>query len=429
MSKDCEILNRFLEEIHEEKCVFKVSKEVVNDLKEAVEELVRKFVHKVSFATAYPLFSGSKILSRGSFYEGTKVEEPNEFDFLVELDVLSQPGRVGFRSECLDCPGYTHVLFTDPELQRMNAELESSPKDNFLRPYTISSYYRRCLEEAYRKLFTGSWCRPDDVRIDKGCGFLRLQEHISTNWGPNTLVKLVWTTKTLPDDNILKCIVLTVDITPAIVYRPPECNPDSAGADKHCHVVPARNDICKHGSSTICCCWRISHSSEETEKMRSLSDVHKKIYKIFKVVCRKRIIDGPLRSLTSYMLKTAVLHHTETCDSNSSIGACTMKILEELLTFAQQEYLPDYFIPEQNVWAKQNENDVVSPVPIIEKLILEFKSIAGCAVEDYDFGQLFKYFDMLKEELAMIEANLFSASHSTLPDLAEVNPADDTNSG
>ncbi|XP_064596750.1 cyclic GMP-AMP synthase-like receptor [Liolophura sinensis] len=405
MSKDCEILNRFLEEIHEEKCVFKVSKEVVNDLKEAVEELVRKLVHKVSFATAYPLFSGSKILSRGSFYEGTKVEEPNEFDFLVELDVLSQPGRVEFRSECPDCPGYTHVLFTDPELKRMNAELESSPKDNFLRPYTISSYYGRCLEEAYKKLFTGSWNWVQNVRIDKGCGFLRLHEHISSNWGPNTLLQLVWTTKTLPDDDILKCITLTMDITPAIVYRPPECNPEGEGADKHCHVVPGRNDYCKHGSSVDCCCWRISHSSKETEKMKSLSDVHEKIYKIFKVVCRRKY--GRLRSLTSYMLKTAVLHHTDKCDSKNSIGACTMKILEELLTFAQQEHLPDYFIPEKNVWAENHENKVTTPFPILQKLILEFKSIAGCAVEDYDCKRLFSYFKMLMEEFDEIEGTQF----------------------
>ena len=54
-----------------------------------------------------PIFRISKSIPTGSFYENTKVGSPDEFDFMVVLENLSQPGSVELKQGCT--PWYPKV--------------------------------------------------------------------------------------------------------------------------------------------------------------------------------------------------------------------------------------------------------------------------------------------------------------------------------
>lgn len=76
---------------------------------EQIAECVYRCVEKILIDTAKEdgRFQYSEILKVGSFYEGTKVIEPNEFDFLVVIEELSQPGAItvakeGILSGCIE---------------------------------------------------------------------------------------------------------------------------------------------------------------------------------------------------------------------------------------------------------------------------------------------------------------------------------------
>ena len=42
-------------------------------------------------------FFKTTLINSGSFYEGTKVGKPDEFDFFIQLDALSSPEDVNFK--------------------------------------------------------------------------------------------------------------------------------------------------------------------------------------------------------------------------------------------------------------------------------------------------------------------------------------------
>ena len=105
-----------------------------------IEETVRHLVQEItkSITEKDPLFTNT-ILESGSFYEDLKVEGPNEFNFMICLE-LSKPGvcvisAIPFR--LVQDPGYVHVEIQDP----------SKKKENFLKPKTLLEKFKDLVDQ------------------------------------------------------------------------------------------------------------------------------------------------------------------------------------------------------------------------------------------------------------------------------------------
>ena len=81
------IRNRLLRNLYKEAQFDREDEEV-----KEIEEVVKNLVHEIAetIAEKDPLFKNTVIPS-GSFYEDLKVEGPNEFDFMICLEELSEP--------------------------------------------------------------------------------------------------------------------------------------------------------------------------------------------------------------------------------------------------------------------------------------------------------------------------------------------------
>ena len=104
-------LNRYLTGLDETETKFDASASEVADIESAVVQVCYRILEVV-----YELdnrFKTSRVLKTGSFYDGTKISEPNEFDIMAVNEELSRPGLCKAVRECPDAAGFAHVLIED----------------------------------------------------------------------------------------------------------------------------------------------------------------------------------------------------------------------------------------------------------------------------------------------------------------------------
>ncbi|XP_045207051.2 uncharacterized protein LOC123559378 [Mercenaria mercenaria] len=76
-------------------------------LQKAVAACINFFLVEVT--KEEPMFKSAELIQVGSFAEGTKILEPDEFDFLVVIDELSKPGAVAIDNDLENVRGHTHL--------------------------------------------------------------------------------------------------------------------------------------------------------------------------------------------------------------------------------------------------------------------------------------------------------------------------------
>ncbi|XP_045208534.2 uncharacterized protein LOC123560404 [Mercenaria mercenaria] len=76
-------------------------------LQKAVAACINIFLAEVT--KEEPMFKPAELIQVGSFAEGTKILEPDEFDFLVVIDELSKPGAVAIDNDLEKIQGQTHL--------------------------------------------------------------------------------------------------------------------------------------------------------------------------------------------------------------------------------------------------------------------------------------------------------------------------------
>ncbi len=141
-----QIRNQRLRELYKE-AEFDREHQEVKEIEETVRNLVQEIAEGI--AKKEPLFQNTVIQS-GSFYEDLKVEGPNEFDFMICLEELSEPDvceikAIPFRS--VPDPGYVHVQIQDPNFQRPRRRFTSKKKPNFLKPKTLLEKFKILIDE------------------------------------------------------------------------------------------------------------------------------------------------------------------------------------------------------------------------------------------------------------------------------------------
>ncbi|CAC5422214.1 unnamed protein product [Mytilus coruscus] len=88
-------------------CKFKETDQDLKDIEQHVMKLVKMLLNKVTENDSF--FKTKEVFPTGSFYEGTKIRSPDEFDFMVVLDPLAFAKSITLDSRCNTSPWFRNI--------------------------------------------------------------------------------------------------------------------------------------------------------------------------------------------------------------------------------------------------------------------------------------------------------------------------------
>ncbi|XP_052265487.1 uncharacterized protein LOC127867979 [Dreissena polymorpha] len=161
--------------------------------------------------------------------------------------------------------------------------------------------------------------------------------------------------------NINQKFIILIDFLPAIEVT--KIKPDlstelhGTGSDSHnssksgttthehvCYLVPKG---CKGDHNT---CWKVSNCKFERQLLQSTSQVHRDCYMALKFILDYMLSDmSNMPGIpTTYILKTAVLHHIQSC-SMPDLLQCVMDIITFLSNTHENAFLPHLLLNDFNL--------------------------------------------------------------------------------
>lgn len=121
-------LDRLVRRIHDEYCCFRLPDEKVKDIEDMVVSLVKYKLPVLLQHHSRYRYSIAEVVDAGSYFEQTKIELPNEFDFMLVVEQLSRENSIFISQGCK--PGHAHVAVQEPELWD-TARSDDSPEHQF----------------------------------------------------------------------------------------------------------------------------------------------------------------------------------------------------------------------------------------------------------------------------------------------------------
>ena len=260
----------------------------------------------------------STLIQIGSVYEGVKVQRPDEFDFKVRIDCLTNKSLL---YPCENNPGYLRLAQDDEKWK------EFTDEQGFFNPNKICRHFKRLVNESWSTIDVPEGMAIQEV--EQGCiegpwgvvftglvgGESRPSEVMDIeSHGPATTIKVIWN-----GGSSYRGLLISVDLTLALEYsisklpvRLSDQLPHTVASgylnNAGFHVVPAGFDM-----------WRISFSIAEKEILSDSSDDFKACYRVLKYV-RDSAADnlGLETSLVpSYVFKSVLLSEVSAAGAES----------------------------------------------------------------------------------------------------------------
>ena len=318
----------YIVERFEEKARF-INESEAGLIREKLEILVSNIITQVE---KHDSRFQSTLVKSGSVYEGTKVREPNEFDFMIQMDSLSNTPLL---RPCDKGDGYVKLSLESREWEGFR------DADGFFSPNLLSRFFKQLVNKSL-----------NDIKIPEGLAVRRTRPLLresswwsvyadllgdsgeesqsgavySENHGPATTLYVQW-----QGGRSYKNLWISVDLTLSIDYpiskllvplaEIPLAEANSILQRCGFHVVPAGLDS-----------WRISFSMVEKEVLASSSDGFKQCYRVLKivrdVVCENLGWDASL--VPSYVFKTVLLSQLFTNGHRWEKDRRTQTIIEHL---------------------------------------------------------------------------------------------------
>ena len=288
----------------EEKGRFKDESEA-EIIQQKLEMLV--FSIQVEVAKLDERFQGDLIKS-GSVYEGVKVHQPDEFDFMVGIDCLTNKPRL---SLCEDIPGYVRLALDDEKWK------EFTDEQGLFSPNKLCRHFKRLVNESWRTIDVPEGMTIQEVEQDYIDGpwgpvynglvggegrpseIIDIESH-----GPATTIKVVW-----HGGSSYSGLIISVDLTLAVEYaisnlpvglsdKLPQTVASGYLEKAGFHVVPAGFDV-----------WRISFSIVEKHILSDSSDDFRACYRVLKYLRDSAANDLNLDAslVPSYIFKSVLL--------------------------------------------------------------------------------------------------------------------------
>jgi len=296
----------------------------------------------------------STVIKSGSVYEGTKVCQPDEFDFMIRIDSLADKPLI---RPCDKGESYVKLLLDEQEWE------EFKDDEGFFNPHMISRFFKRLVNASLRDaelpeglaikqvgqdVFNELWWPVYSGLLGNIDGQESSPVMYSESHGPATTLYIEW-----QGGNSYRSLIVKVDLTLTLDYLKSKCpvelttcSQDIDPILQKCgfHVVPA-------GFNS----WRISFSMAEKEILAFSPDGFKACCRVLKVlrdeISKKLGWDSSL--IPSYILKTVLLSELFITDSYCWDKDCraqrTIQVLELALRGVEAEKIPNFFIPGQNL--------------------------------------------------------------------------------
>uniref|UniRef100_K1R1R0 Uncharacterized protein n=1 Tax=Magallana gigas TaxID=29159 RepID=K1R1R0_MAGGI len=127
----------FLQHAYKSKCEFQmeVNGTITMDIETGVRKMIEMILQHLKIKS--PVFAVANLIPTGSFYEGTKIGAPDEFDFMLTLAKLSGADKISLQPGCSDWYPY----------------IKLQPGVEFPQKYKINNFYE---EERKNKDFLGN---------------------------------------------------------------------------------------------------------------------------------------------------------------------------------------------------------------------------------------------------------------------------------
>lgn len=355
------VLGKFLDDVFERKCLITTSypNEVVQDIESSVRQLLWKIISKakplkikvfvpgtdvdLSFGDLFPI---SDLIPVGSYYEGTRVGDPFEFDFMLpinapNLDIVEGCG-----------PGLVKIKRHSADLWKDVTDFEYTEANN------VDSAFPSCtgiFDTTIMKLTNPdmNFLTEDDCVVKSRSGTLKCMRsgmlHMAFLWSPNS--------GEAGDQ------VISVDTMPAFPcpnhHIITTCQNKSFNGQfldlvkKHkCYLIP--KPCIRAGCVN---CFHVTFATSENKLMRDMDPAHKRCYSLLKhLVSLKSEFEDNLTDVSSYKIKTCLLYHVYN-DSHGvckkhSISECTMDILKRITTCYQDMKMPKFFQRDSSLFDK-----------------------------------------------------------------------------
>jgi len=258
----------------------------------------------------------STLIHSGSVYEGVKVGHPDEFDFMVRIDSLTNKPLLRL---CDNVEGYVKLVCNDARWG------EFADEEGFFNPNLLSGHFKRLVNESWSAIEVpeGLVIQQTDPRIIRGpwgpvyAGLVGGERNLSNvmyieSHGPATTLKIVW-----QGGSSYKNLEISVDLTLSLEYDISKLHVQLSKVPEHVteclqregfHLVPAGFDM-----------WRISFSMVEKQLLSSAPDRFKTCYRVLKYVRddTSQILGIDPSLVPSYIFKCVLLGQLFSTDEHA----------------------------------------------------------------------------------------------------------------
>ncbi|XP_060081832.1 uncharacterized protein LOC132561119 [Ylistrum balloti] len=353
-------LQAFLQYIDDRYSDLHMDISVVEHMYRATKDIVQYLVAKIGELD--PCLTVNEILSVGSFVEKTKIRSPNEFDFMVCLDFLSNEDVVKIEAQEGCDPGYM-IAFLKSHPKNMKRTAMQLYGDVWcIHPDGLRAEYNRLLTEVFNTIKDYKVITPHGAMKVRGSFHLALKlEWIrfrSEYTGDDVFNGLSQTD--IPFDGAHR-LPVDVDIMPAVRVENASLATTLSGFPRHmADVVTSQGfhliyKASGHDSNTPF--LQTSFAASEVVLVQKLHPIHKQCYRILKYL----LTDGTNVnkqnkniSLSSYMFKTAVLFHEYDglCRGVPDIVKCSLNLINYVKDNFGLGLMPTFFMRNRNTWGK-----------------------------------------------------------------------------
>ena len=322
----------------------------------------------------------STLIKSGSVYEGVKVGKPNEFDFMIRLNSLSDKALF---HPCHKGEGYVKLQLDEHDWKEFKDE------EGFFNPNLLCRHFKKLVNEslsaadvpdglriqrASRELLDGSWGPVFSDLLGNSSGQENPSDVMySETHGPATTLYMDW-----EGGESYRGLNISVDLTLTLEYPlsklpvqlaklPPEV--DVILQKSGFHVVPARFVV-----------WLISFSMVEKEVLYSSPEGFKACYRVLKIV-RDDVseclgLDASL--LPSYMFKTALVSQLFKTPGHlwekDLLSQRIIQTLDLVLQGVKQEEIHSFFIPRHNLFSARDHEHKLRQF-VVEEMLNQIKGL------------------------------------------------------
>ena len=356
-------LNMFFSDLYARKLSFSMDEREVHDIRNSVIEMVHNIADKLG--NIDQRFKIAKVITVGSAAEGTQIVQPNEFDFHLIVEHLSQEDAIYISEDCDEMGGCVHITIKKCDISQQWVQMVSDGKLVSTNGGGFNNTSAKGLRQEFHKALQEAMNSLECKQINMRTGILSIANHAVTKHGPAFTPTLIWqphdrkhSKKIFVDlcpviriPNELDKILKLEDVTCSIYH-------DYAEKVGSVNLMPCtRKMSCKNGL-----CFKATFTSAEILLVRDMSLHHRKCYKILKYILNG-ILARTATAFHSYALKTLTLnhHYKDLCTDESNTSKCVLTILKQIqaivedspvsmMRYDMRKYLPSLFFKHLSVW-------------------------------------------------------------------------------